>query len=526
MRVALPLIFLEAAASRESVENCGATDSVLLQAQRSVLKTSPPFDSANVSVVSGGLPSHLPLCDSRIVDETCQKLQVDDELSNPRRVRLADVATLLSASEQDMANAWAALGIRSNQIDVGCQELCDAAVHYIESVGGVLPPTSDVACYTVDGVTTCDVDVDPYKLVEKIGGVDDDSIHPDNGPQLVDGEPDMLEMHAAGGSEGDDQDHDHCPYSVWEAVERICEFFRIFPASGHDDDLQVHTPEEPALVQESASLRRSASSSQSKIASVHAQAKAWVATVLGEMNGRRTGSSRSKWFGGGGGLSAESVRSRVLRTMNFVQRELNQGIHWVYPADRAKSSACKGALAYVWKGSGTNGQYGENNYPKCNPNDDPFSKNCAIDSYGKYYVYLCELMFKYPEDVQISSFIHEAVHHSGPKDVAYDKNQIRGLSQAQQLNNAANYQNFAQDVAEGKYGCKDDDGSCDYYKNAGYCSTANVKKVCQKSCGICRQGGSSCADSDSNCNYYKGLGYCQTVDNVKQACKRTCGLCR
>merc|ERR1719410_2511155 len=56
---------------------------------------------------------------------------------------------------------------------VGCMELCTAAVKYIRSNGGVLPPSSNVACRTVHGNTLCDVEADPSVLFQKLGSIED-----------------------------------------------------------------------------------------------------------------------------------------------------------------------------------------------------------------------------------------------------------------------------------------------------------------------------------------------------------------
>merc|ERR1712129_636816 len=107
--------------------------------------------------------------------------------------------------------------------------------------------------------------------------------------------------------------------------------------------------------------------------------------------------------------------------------------------------------------------------------------------------------------------------------------QMQRESQYNQLMNAANYQYFAQNVAEG--GCGDKDGNCRYYTS--YCDQANIKEKCQRTCGLCGGAGSggassggggsgTCSDQDGNCRYY--TSYCNT-ENVKAKCKKTCGLC-
>jgi len=224
-------------------------------------------------------------------------------------------------------------------------------------------------------------------------------------------------------------------------------------------------------------------------------------------------------------MNTEQVRQRILQTFNFINREFAQGFYFTIPADNAKQSACpQGAAAYVWRASArpTTG-YQETNAPQCRSSDNPRTKNCAVDQYGKYYVYLCNSFSQQSEDYQIGCLIHEAAHHAGPNDVTYNKDQMQRESQQKQLMNAASYQHFAQTVAQG--GCSDQDSNCGHY--ASYCNQENIKTKCKRTCGLCGSSGGSggssgCADEDGNCRHY--TSYCNTA-NIKAKCKRTCGLC-
>lgn len=49
--------------------------------------------------------------------------------------------------------------------------------------------------------------------------------------------------------------------------------------------------------------------------------------------------------------------------------------------------------------------------------------------------------------MRIATMIHEATHHTGPKDITYNKNKAKALPQLDQLDNAANFQRYVMDVA-------------------------------------------------------------------------------
>merc|ERR1719296_186045 len=141
-----------------------------------------------------------------------------------------------------------------------------------------------------------------------------------------------------------------------------------------------------------------------------AQGRAWLATILREFAGRRIASVQTKWFGGAGGQSTEQVRQRLLDTMNFMDREFNQGFHFVYPADSAQESACSrtGIVAYVWRFSSGASGYQESQGPKCRSGTSAFTSRCGIDENGKYFVYLCTLWMRQGEEGQTGILVHEA----------------------------------------------------------------------------------------------------------------------
>lgn len=123
-------------------------------------------------------------------------------------------------------------------------------------------------------------------------------------------------------------------------------------------------------------LERDADDVAAKIATSQVKAKAWVSMVVLEMQRGRTVTFREKWFGGAGSQSAADVRDRVMRTMNFLERELMDGLRFVYPANDAENSACGAkTVGYVWKRAPEDGAaYSETQAPQCDSVDEAFSK--------------------------------------------------------------------------------------------------------------------------------------------------------
>jgi len=446
-------------------------------------------------------------------------------------------------------------------------------VEYIDQdEDATLPPWSDVACLTLEDETTCDVDVSPVGLAKKLATTDVVK-HPDDGPLSA------MELHASlngtsaepppklvqykvspsnpnrllrsfadvtgGGVQAkaaDSNDDSELLLSLdtWEIVERIANAFRIFPS-------RKEVSQKVTLLQSLEGDTVAKKAAVQEVATYNAQAKAWISVILNEMASSKTGQFRRKWFGGGrASKSEEQVRERVLFTMNFVRKVLADGAIYIYPADQVRDSGCKaGAVAYVWKSGGFKEANGAevNRGPVCSRREDAYNSACGLDSSGRYFVFLCNSWRQTSESYKIETLIHEAVHHSGPSDIEYDRNAIQSLSQADQLGNAANYQRFAQDIAQSVYGCGDDpDTACPQYKSQGYCETyEHIRKACRLTCGVCSYGGvpspappspptppsGSCKDTEKNhCSYYRTQGWCSTSESVKTQCKNTCGLCR
>lgn len=561
---ALPSAALQRRQAHASTQT-HTTESLLLQSRAEAVVHSPvpahPLPSVEV-MDAPRLP--LALCDPVIVDDTCLKLGGSVE---NRSVRWATLTTLLSADS--LAPIQAVLGLPENFPTVGCHELCSKVIEYVRNSGNVLPPWSDVACRTVRGNTTCDVDVFPDEWMHSLGKVKNEELPDEEGLRIVssvnledEGTGSRLQQtaphhntaarHELANSTHEVSMFEPLHYTRWAAVDRLANLFRIFPS--RRQALQVSLPQ-LLLLQESGDLRTQDTQVEGVLATREVQAKAWLATILRELNGQRAAQFRAKWFGGAGSLSAEEVKQRVLKTMNFMEEEFSKGMRYVYPADVAAGTICQGNIvAYVWRNGWEKDRgYDETIYPVCRRGDDVFSRSCGVDQNGKYFVYLCKRWYEgISPDSQVALLIHEAAHHSGPADVTYNSAQMRRNTQADQLNNAANYQQFAFDVWQNApsapppapqpaapKGCDDLYAHCQYYKDNGFCKDPNdnIGQQCTRTCGFCTSEQprpaptpvtptGDCKDLYSSCQYYKDQGFCKDPnDNVGQQCKKTCGFC-
>lgn len=493
---------------------------------------------ANISSIDPSLMRHRPLCHPRVVERACRNVHSVAVASDGNyQVSAAALGRHLSANTSTMTALWTALQLPDGR-DVSCSKLCHSVLLYVEDSGGILPPRSDVACYTAGGSTTCNLDVDPAALTRKLGQMK--AGPPDDGPlttvnkDSVSAPAGLLQVsisatdqsglshlqrtarrpsgnkdagrtskgtrhrnNAGGGAR-----HRHsafCEYSLWEVAERIANLFRVYPSSGRS--LLISRPAASLLQQEPLETS-TADQVEERIAAINVQAKAWVSTVLSEMEAEETYDLRRRWFGGFGNKTEDEVRARVLRTMNFVERELVDEVHYVYPADQAIQTSCSGGtVAYVWKYLSNEEGYTETDGPICGISDDPFKAQCGMDPEGKYYVYLCERWNKISENAQIATLVHEAVHHSGPSDVTYNMDEMMSLNQEKQLNNAANYEYFAQAVAHSAWDCADSKiiqapfsctpAPCKCEALVRYCDDESeigqiVQAQCPATCGDCK----------------------------------------
>jgi len=154
-----------------------------------------------------------------------------------------------------------------------------------------------------------------------------------------------------------------------------------------------------------------------------------------------------EYFGGEGNLTEAEVRERVLQTMKFVNRTLGEGMRYVFPADRIKFDTLCGPDVVARVASTERQEYFETEGPVCTDEktQHPWYRKCAKDSEGKYVVYVCEALLDLGPTDRIATLIHQTVHFTGPRDIT-DKD-LANLTQRDQLDNAANYRDFARKLA-------------------------------------------------------------------------------
>jgi len=470
-------------------------------------KLSLPLRELSIEMHPEAKDHNLPLCHHSIVHEVCSLLngERNGAATSITKKMIADyLYTNTSNSCFDHAD------------NMQCAHLCTHVVTKLRELGTyVMPNASDLACYTAHNKTHCDVDVRPTTIAAKTnlyapatdhGGHKHDldngmlleslayrsDMPPVRAPQVHPSQKAMSSRRESlieGGDGGMHYDSNCGDVSV-----QIANLFRIYPALGVE--IPLGGPEV-----EGTSLASAGTDMEVQIQQYHVIAQAWAATVLRELNDDNAAAFRSKWFGGTGDLSTAEVKARVVRTFNFIKRELQQGFHYVYPADNAANTACGGStMAYVWGYTKPANVYHETSGPECESSNNGFSQQCGIDGNGKYYVYLCQHWAGFSQQEQIATIIHEAAHHSGPGDKSYNKADQKGFPQNTQLDNAANYQNFGRDVLENAWGC----AQPDKVAISGY---------------TCGQGEPLCP-----CQAFASL--CDTNSEVSSQCKATCGLCQ
>eukprot|EP00928_Gymnodinium_smaydae_P072552 TRINITY_DN558_c0_g1_i2.p1 TRINITY_DN558_c0_g1~~TRINITY_DN558_c0_g1_i2.p1 ORF type:complete len:807 (-),score=57.36 TRINITY_DN558_c0_g1_i2:71-2416(-) len=454
------------------------------------------------------------LCHPSIVQDTCRNWNGELNKSpeeEPTSVTFGFLADLLSANARDTTIFWTALGLDISEQEVSCQILCDKLVKYVKRVGGVLPASSDTVCITVNGTTTCDKHVDPIELAHEMVSFDYESrphghdvisagVDANSSDQALPAS-EIAPSSASTTSQASPDASSNATtstHSVWNAVESIAGQFRFYPTSG-SNNMILHgalAEMEASFVDVSeAGIANTRVAMKQQLETHFARAKVWVSQVQRVMSARGAAAERAKWFGGTSKeritkKEHEKARKRLVRTFNFIAREFSDGVHFVYPADEATAPACfSWRMAYVYldpsrpKGSR---EYRESQGPKCSPSDDPKRKWCAVDSDGKYYVYLCNYMWKTQTPGSITAtLIHELAHHSNTDDVSYSSTQAKGLPQEDQLFNAANYEFFAADVVNSNGGCVEINSGCAAAKKKGRCTMPLVREVCPRSCGVC-----------------------------------------
>eukprot|EP00429_Kryptoperidinium_foliaceum_P032724 CAMPEP_0176131438 /NCGR_PEP_ID=MMETSP0120_2-20121206/66540_1 /TAXON_ID=160619 /ORGANISM="Kryptoperidinium foliaceum, Strain CCMP 1326" /LENGTH=719 /DNA_ID=CAMNT_0017466813 /DNA_START=1 /DNA_END=2160 /DNA_ORIENTATION=+ len=583
--------------------------------------------------------AHLPLCHPTIIQQTCRRLNGGQDATT---VKVANLREILSAENGDVRLLLQKLRLNPVHGRLSCARVCKASVRHFLAKGIRLPPASDLACYSVGGREDCDVNVSPTELIRSLGRSSKESDNVEDAVAIApdgqsedpsSGAKDGVRLYSVGigGSvnervtawasaevaaevsgarfpsmlQEDRSEHRRqtrsarrkrgCPYEARKLLSRMANLFRIFPVDTpsmvvtrpekHHDwkhGGRPHRRSPESLIGDSADS--AADSVEVAIEKSNAKAKAWMSAVILEMQNMQTAAFRAKWFGGAGFKTEADIRSRVLRTMNYVEREFMDGIRYIYPADSAQHTACSGnVVAYVWKYASEASAYKETHGPVCDDVSAAFRSQCGIDKEGRLFVYLCRRWYESIESdlSRVSILVHEAAHHTGPSDVTYDKVQMRALSQADQLHNAANYQYFAEEVTQAAWGCADATSvtdlpftctpapcHCASFASLCYSSTwgAQIRERCPATCGACNappatgtsntmpattttttttttkgQDSQECQEPGetivvgigigSEVTYYKGtcsmfgsFGYCQYPE-VSEACPVSCHIC-
>lgn len=501
---------------------------------------SPPLGLGLPDLQADPPSNHTPLCHHTIVSQTCRKL--NDGL-HARSVTVEELGDFLSANVTFLHRYFQRLisvGFLGsfNTSGTSCNDLCEGTVAFLRAVDlhGV-PEWSDMSCYrSHSGDVQCE-EMAPKELARHGGRIA--NANPDEDISKIDGEHDRVPVWDAGTKfavtyRGDGEgrltrrvvprqletevgsvrapagararDPGAAPRraaasgqqmeynSLRHVACRIANIYRIYPAC----TVIKATHRSGSRVERHAHLY------EDKISRLHNTAMAWVATLIREMGNRNTLAFRQKWFGGDGDLSEEQVRERILLTFNFADRVMDEGIHYVYPADEVPGTFCSGhVLAFIYKQyylprpSG----YHESEMPVCSGDEDPSDNLCAIDNEGKFVVYICEWFMKFSEWKKVGTLLHEVVHHANPGDVSYKPDEMQHNHQMEQLDNSDNYANFGSDVVQAAWNCQETgqtDGlpftcggiDCPCANLKDFCDHeafgAAIEEQCPATCGACK----------------------------------------
>lgn len=460
----------------------------------------------------------VPLCWNPLVKKVCSKLtNGDPKMSAPDLLQ-----DLFSASRKSVKAFVAELNGKGRRSMTHCRSLCKRSLKYAVRQQLIVPDGHDKGCIKSSGKWVCEVDLSPKHIADEERVDLESPTQPDHGvDEAADESSSVLEGAARGivarrttvaskpkegasqsafmaiGAGASDGDVEQSPEQMALKTLRL---FRIYVSHPDDDEKIINGEDSSSLL--SLNGTSATMSSTTAIATAQVQARAWVSTVLGEMASFSTGTLRSKWFGGSGTKSTTEVRTRILNTFNFMDSQLAD-MNYLYPADDATGTSCGGStLAYVWKWTSNEEGYEETKGPVCSSFSQAKTKNCAVDSAGHYIVYLCKYWYEsFGEVARTSTFVHEAAHHTGPSDVSYDVSTIKSMSQEQQLNNAANYQRFGEDLTLTAWDCADKDAvsGLPYTCSGGPCSCGPFKDMCD---------------------------HATHGATIREQCKATCDLCQ
>lgn len=429
----------------------------------------------------------LPLCDPTVVEETCRDLNdgIDDDI--PEGYVSAEVLQEeLSSCKSSIATLWKVLELKDGKA-AHCKNLCTKAVEYLGKFAA-LPETSDRACYTLhDGSVKCDVDVSPDALasVEMKGDLpdahDSDFLNKtallqrpfprferrksEDIPSMIEGES-VESSHGPKGGKGrrdsgdyynyqdysDNTESAAIEYTEYELVQRVANFFRVFPVGDPAEDAGI------SFIYSTSTVSNELRACRDKISAVNAKSKAWVGSVIDKVSKHQTEPLMNKWFG----RKTSETRSEVTRVLNVIDNMLGT-VEYVLPGDQCSPNT----YGYVY----------------------PQGSSCCNGNHK--VIYLCQLFCDSEESVQIETITHEGAHHGSAylDDVQPDPygrsrcEQIAEQNPDDALKNADNFCYYIADVAlnadsdDGGDGCRyANDGECD---ETQYCQSGTDTTDCK-----------------------------------------------
>eukprot|EP00438_Fugacium_kawagutii_P036495 Skav201080 [mRNA] locus=scaffold2138:23257:25850:- [translate_table: standard] len=370
-----------------------------------------------------------PLCDKGIVEDTCR---------------------LLNEGEKHAA------------------ELCTTIVSFVKQIG-VLPPKSDISCYSVLGQTFCDVDVRPSAL-KSVGPKPDEDL-PDFDDRLFLKSRGKNKL--AGGVEtavrpGVEMDSDTpiaagVVYDSWEALERLANLFRIYPDRGSFTGTLPEDSNGTSLLQSRVNRLGGMTPKQAKLNSMKEEmAKAYMSIVIRAFSARETEVPMRTWFGRDS-FDTPAVRKEVLRVLNSVTHMISN-VYYVYPGPQCSPNT----YAYV--------------YPKGGECEESEMQEYACRKHirtKQFVFFLCPFYFSRPDEM-VETLVHEGSHHATAYtddvdfegDTAYGRSTCKRLAKKrplEALKNADNFCYYIQDTADQQMDHREDEmksRTCPHFSKA------------------------------------------------------------
>jgi len=434
------------------------------------------------------LDDFAPLCDEDIVNDTCRLLNEGDKhLAIEQFTTWQEIAEHLSAEPGSLEKFKEKIGYwgyaaRDGTEWIECKPLCETIVELIKKVA-VLPPKSDIVCYTPmdETETVCDLDVRPSVL--KTLGPKRDADLPDFGDasflktSAVAKEQVAVEVATDPGMPMDSEqvgvevatepgmpmDSDTplaagVNYTIQEALERLANLFRIYP------DLKSADLEDggSSLMQRSFESRmRGMTPDQARLVMQKEEmAKAYMGLVIRAFSAKETQDQMKKWFGRDS-FSNPMARKEVLRVMNSVDHMINN-VRYVYPGPVCPSN--EKLIAYVYPYGGVCNETELGNFT-CKIFSDAKRERERSFTFSptdiptrQFVFYLCPNYFIRPWEM-VETLVHEGSHHATAytDDVVFQGKKTYGRHACQELagkepllalKNADNFGYYIQDVAD------------------------------------------------------------------------------